>query len=81
MRRSRFHITDHAVLRYLERVKGVDIDAVRDEIANKVNVAAEHRGLSAVIIDGFRYAIKRGSVQSIFKLNRQDKRTGGHRRD
>jgi len=28
-----FHISDHAVLRYLERIKGVDVAAVREEIA------------------------------------------------
>jgi hypothetical protein len=27
------YITDHAVLRYLERVKGVDIEAIRAEMA------------------------------------------------
>lgn len=26
-------ISDHAVVRYLERVKGVDVDAIRQEIA------------------------------------------------
>jgi hypothetical protein len=29
---SRITITDHAVIRYLERVKGIDISAVRDEM-------------------------------------------------
>jgi hypothetical protein len=29
---SGVHITDHAVVRFLERVKGVDVDAVRAEI-------------------------------------------------
>jgi len=33
------HVTDHAVLRYLERVKGVDIDAVRDELGRVVDRA------------------------------------------
>lgn len=28
-----FNISDHAVLRYLERIKGVDVQAVREEIA------------------------------------------------
>lgn len=30
--RERSIVTDHAVLRYLQRVKGIDIEAVRDEI-------------------------------------------------
>jgi hypothetical protein len=34
-------ITDHAVLRYMERYKGVDVRAVREEI----NAIAQHRKL------------------------------------
>jgi len=37
-----FHISDHAVLRYLERVKGVDVQAAREEIG-RMAVLQKHR--------------------------------------
>lgn len=32
LNRGNLHVSDHAVLRYMERVKGVNIDDIRDEI-------------------------------------------------
>ncbi len=37
---ERARVTDHALVRYLERVKGLDVDAIRDEILTDRNVAA-----------------------------------------
>ena len=37
---SPFKVTDHAVLRYLERELGVDIESVREAIADKVESSA-----------------------------------------
>jgi len=45
-------ISDHAVLRYLERVRGIDMDATREEIAE---IAARAR----VTSDG-RYGVREG---------------------
>lgn len=59
------HITDHAVLRYLERVHGVDIGAVRERIGAAVDTAAgaaERLGVA-------RYAVKRPEASYIV-LNR-----------
>jgi len=50
------HVTDHAVLRYLERVKGVDIDAVRVELGHIVDKAIE-AGAGAAVIDGVKYIL------------------------
>lgn len=33
---SRVRVTDHAILRWLERVEGVDVDAIRHRIARAV---------------------------------------------
>lgn len=30
--KTKIHVSDHAVLRYLERVKGFDIDSIKDEM-------------------------------------------------
>ena len=56
MKKPMAHVTDHAVLRYLERVKGVDIDAVRHELGHVVDRAIE-LGAGAAIIDGIKYVL------------------------
>lgn len=33
-------VTDHALVRYLERVKGLDVDAIRDEILTQRTIDA-----------------------------------------
>lgn len=60
------HISDHAVLRYLERVKGVDMAAVREEIAA---LADETRRADS----RDRYARRRSPTSNlIFGLNEAD---------
>ena len=54
MKRPRTAVSDHAIVRYLERVEGFDIAALRQTIARRVDYAAS-LGATAVIIDGFRY--------------------------
>lgn len=51
------HVSDHAVLRYLERVGGFEIDRLRAEIAERVG-RTYAKGATNVIIDGFRYVIE-----------------------
>lgn len=45
-------ISDHAVLRYLERVKGVDMRAVRDEIRQRVSQQRMERHRDQIVKDG-----------------------------
>lgn len=49
-------VTDHAVLRYLERVAGVDVEAARRHIANRVTMGAV-LGAVGVSVDGHTYII------------------------
>lgn len=56
MKHPRTHVSDHAVLRYLERVAGFDIEALRREIGRKVDRAAV-AGASGVVIDGMVYKL------------------------
>lgn len=52
----RLRVSDHAVLRYLERAGGFQIDALRQQMqerAAKVYV----EGASFVVIDGLRFAV------------------------
>lgn len=57
MKRPRTHVTDHAVIRYLERVAGMDIEALRCRIGHAVEGAVEHDAAGAVI-DGFSYKVR-----------------------
>lgn len=73
-------ITDHAVIRYLERVQGVDIRAVRLEIAALVANGLE-KGACGVLIAGIEYRIEDGHVVTVQKASHPDKRTGRVRRE
>ena len=50
-------ITDHAVVRYLERVKGMNIEKVRADLRALVSGPA-HAGATSVKKDGWVYLIR-----------------------
>lgn len=58
------HVSDHALVRYLERVVGVNVDGLRARIIKRANVAAVH-GADAVTIEGVRYCIRNGVVTTV----------------
>jgi hypothetical protein len=49
-------VTDHAVLRHIQRVQGIDVEAVRRELGFKVDAAIE-AGAAATVSDGIRYVL------------------------
>ncbi len=58
----KFHITDHAALRYLERGWGVDVAALKRRVAAQVpcaEISVEAFGDCAVIRDGLRFHLRR----------------------
>ncbi len=57
----RIAVTDHAVIRYMERVLGLDIEPVRAAIADVAGPAVR-TGATAIITDGFRYVVRDGAV-------------------
>ena len=58
-------VTDHAAIRYLERVYGVDIKALKRRIA-KSTEEGRKAGASAVLSDGVRYTLSpAGNVTSV----------------
>ncbi len=69
-------VTDHAVLRYLQRVYRVDVELIRREIE-----AATARGRQAAAIEGhtrfkiaiedLRFAVEDGFVVTTIRLNRR----------
>lgn len=50
------HITDHAVLRYLERRHGLDVEAVRAHLAG-MTVTAVRLGAIAVTVDNVKLVL------------------------
>lgn len=60
---SEVRVTDHAVLRYLERVDGVDVEAVRQRIAEQCTRGGEADAWS-VRCGAARFVIVRNVVVS-----------------
>ncbi|MGP9788928.1 hypothetical protein [Roseinatronobacter sp. NSM] len=79
MKKSRVCVSDHAVLRYLERVQGMDIERLRREIGARVDHAAA-LGACGIIISGFSYRIENNTVTTILRAHRCDSRIGPKRR-
>lgn len=55
-------VSDHAVLRYLERVAGVDVAAIRTEIMEAVK---RSQGAPIVRVGDVRYVIRGEAVVSV----------------
>lgn len=69
MKRNRIRVTDHAVLRHLERVEGIDVAAIRDRVRSIVSHADDHPACSAVTKNGFRYVICDGAVVTVKSIH------------
>ncbi len=65
------HVTDHAIIRYLERVKGVDIEATRQEIADIVRRGVK-LGAEAVVLQGMRYRLEGACCVTVIPARRQN---------
>lgn len=63
MKKPLHPVSDHAVLRYLERRHGLDVESVRRELGHRVEAACEGQsGMSAAVIDGMRFVISAEGV-------------------
>ena len=64
MRRPPDPVTDHAVLRYLERVYGVDVARLKVRLA-KITQEGRDRQAAAITSDGVKYILsKSGRVKT-----------------
>lgn len=72
MKKPLHPVTDHAVIRYLERVKGVDIETLRREIGRVADAGIE-AGANGVISGGFVYRIEAGVVVTVLHHNRAER--------
>lgn len=68
MKKSRVRVSDHAVLRYLERGLCVDIEGLRRRIGRRAD-RADAAGASAIVIDGLRYRVVEGCLVTVEPAN------------
>lgn len=59
-------ITDHALLRFMERVKGIDVGAIREEMKAPGLEHALNMGLRKVTIKGVEFFCRKGRVITIW---------------
>ena len=72
------YISDHAVLRYLERVKGVDIEAIRAEMMSPAVDTAAQIGCDTVKMgNGTRLKLVGDVVQTVLPKPRRRARDHG----
>ncbi len=69
-RQTAVRVSNHALLRFLERAGGLDVDGLRTAIEASLNrslTAAETLGTGNVIVnaDGLQYVIRNGIVVTI----------------
>lgn len=67
----RVTVSDHAVLRLLERRLGVDTDIVRNFIAKEMAVAVKAGACSATI-DGIAFQVRNGVVTTCWPTGKAD---------
>lgn len=63
-RRLTITVTDHAVVRYLERVLGMNVGAIREQIEDDCR-AAMSVGAASLKKDGFQYHFEGATVLSV----------------
>jgi hypothetical protein len=68
MKKPLYHVTDHAIVRYLERVEGVDVEALRRRIGHTVQQGIEHDA-NGVISGGVIYRLRGVTVVTILPHN------------
>ncbi|SNY91431.1 hypothetical protein SAMN04515647_1652 [Cohaesibacter sp. ES.047] len=66
-------VTDHALVRYLERVLEIDLDGVRQQIADETATAIAS-GAVSMRKNGLRYIFKGGKVITILLTSNEMER-------
>lgn len=59
-------VTDHALLRWLERVEGLDLDGLRKQIAAHARVG-ERWGAKSVVVGGGKLVLTDGVVVTVLR--------------
>jgi len=80
MKKSVVTVSDHAVLRYIERVLAVDVEQLRREIGHQVD-RTMREGACGVTSGGFTFRLANGVVTTVLEASQPDLRTGRQRRE
>jgi uncharacterized protein YxjI len=67
-KRKKIKVSDHSVIRYLERIKGMDIDAIRDKILS-LNIDVKHEYIEDGTYDmgTFNIVLIKNTVVTLYK--------------
>ena len=90
-KKKRTYITDHALMRYMQRVHNINVEKYREEMHSDEIEAMVKAGAQTVKIDGFTFICKEGRIVTTYegrtvkgrglknprKRRRNDKRSGG----
>lgn len=71
-------ISEHALLRYIERVYGVDVDAARAQVMTPAIIAALKSGVSSVTVQGVKMICKEGVIVTV--VTDEMRNAGKHKR-
>jgi len=66
MTRKHTYISDHAVMRYMERAMGFDMNDIRERMHSDSLKAAIDAGANKVTIDGLEFLVREGRVITIW---------------
>ncbi len=58
-------VSDHAALRFIERVHGIDVPSIKEQILSPVAVMAIESGASSVTIDGVKFRISGNTITTV----------------
>lgn len=73
--------TDHALIRYIERVMGVDVKSIRNEIMTKSVIAAIKNGATAVVVNGYKMPVSgEGKIITVLGRTMSKDRRRFHKR-
>ncbi len=63
-------VSDHAVLRYMERKYGFDVAAIRAEILTPERREAIRCGAKSITVEGMRFVVRDGTITTALKGKR-----------
>lgn len=67
------HVSDHAVLRYLERVCGVDVEGIRRGLLTSEVKAAMRLKATSVTIQGVTFRLNGNAVVTVIETKRSSR--------
>lgn len=67
---AKLQISDHALVRYLERIQDVDLEAIRQAIADEIGPLVAGVTEQNVTRNGMRYLIRSGVLVTIHPAGR-----------